>query len=68
MKIDPAMWADSELKLWLEKVSSLFIFASVRDFLHHTDDSQRGLMPDKKATREELLERVRANMRPPPRT
>lgn len=46
-KGDPAMWADSELKSWLER---------------------RGLMPDKKATREELLERVRANMRPPPRT
>ena len=28
---------------------------------------KRGLLPDKKATREDLLERVRANMRPPPR-
>ncbi|KAL2056720.1 hypothetical protein ABVK25_003114 [Lepraria finkii] len=45
-KGDPAMWAHSELKTWLEK---------------------RGLMADQKATREELLERVRANMRPPPR-
>ena len=30
--------------------------------------SKRGLLPDKKATREDLLERVRANMRPSPRT
>lgn len=27
---------------------------------------KRGHLPDKKATREDLLERVRANMRPPP--
>ena len=30
--IDPAMWADSELKSWLERVSSLFRLASVCDF------------------------------------
>ncbi|KAL4966289.1 Ish1 domain-containing protein [Aspergillus stella-maris] len=28
----------------------------------------RGLMPDKKASREELLERIRANLRLPPRS
>ncbi|KAF6232020.1 hypothetical protein HO173_009857 [Letharia columbiana] len=28
----------------------------------------RGLLPDKKATREDLLERVKANMRPQPRS
>ncbi|KAL3465558.1 hypothetical protein BJX64DRAFT_285489 [Aspergillus heterothallicus] len=28
----------------------------------------RGLMPHEKATREELLERIRANLRPGPRT
>ncbi|KKK13932.1 hypothetical protein AOCH_003502, partial [Aspergillus ochraceoroseus] len=27
----------------------------------------RGLLPDEHATREELLERIKANLRPPPR-
>ncbi|SLM37438.1 hypothetical protein LPUS_00769 [Lasallia pustulata] len=44
---DPSMWADSELKQWLEV---------------------RGLLPSGRASREELLERVRANTRPPPRS
>ena len=29
--------------------------------------NKRGLLPNKKASREELIERVRANLRPPPR-
>ena len=37
-------------------------------FFAYCIDLKRGLLPDKKATREDLLERVRANMRPPPRT
>ncbi|KAL2040184.1 hypothetical protein N7G274_007087 [Stereocaulon virgatum] len=43
---DPEMWADSELRTWLDK---------------------RGLLPAERATREELLERVRANVKPHPR-
>ena len=70
---DPSMWADSELKTWLEKVRTPFHSLLVSGPLMSAapkwlTSSKRGLLPDKKASREKLLERVRANMRPPART
>lgn len=69
---DPSMWADSELKAWLDRVWAFFRITSVL-FLWLLCENwrlfvpKRGLLPDGKASREDLLERVRANMRLPSR-
>lgn len=65
---DPEFWTEEELRRWLRMVSSCFRNPCV--FTHQgviglpVSVVQRGLQPDKKATREELIERVKANLRP----
>ena len=68
--IDPSMWADSELRRWLHMVRD-FLLSWVPVFQYSVTDvllcMKRNLLPSGKATREELIERVRANLRSPPR-
>ena len=65
---DPEMWADSELKRWLQVVRA-FLLNQIETLCMHANIflAKRGLLPNRKATRDELLERVKANHRPPPR-
>lgn len=59
---DPEDWTTEEMKRWLQAVCSNFHKASENSVLIIL---QRGLLPNEKATRKELLERVKANLRIP---
>ena len=58
---DPKTWTKEECQLWLNKVSSSLLNSLVT----YADLQQRNLHPDPKATKEELIDRVIANMRIP---
>lgn len=62
-KGEPETWSDDDMKRWLNSVSE-----AVKTCCAHfvADDwAQRNLMAGNTATREELLARVKANMRAP---
>jgi hypothetical protein len=60
---DPEEWNIEELRRWLRAVS---LFLPVSPLMLTV--SQRGLLPDDAASRDDLLERVKANMRSPLRS
>lgn len=62
--VDPETWTLTELRRWLEAVSTYQV-VQPRILLK---PSQRNLKPDSKATREELVQRVKANLRPVTKT
>lgn len=59
--VEPEGWTDDEMRRWLNRVGSCY--------KHQSDQKltslQRNLMAGSSATREELLARVKANMRAP---
>lgn len=60
---DPETWTETELRRWLRAVSSYY--PSHKIYLNHdADDKQRNLEASSKMTREQLVERVKANLRP----
>ncbi|KAK5729784.1 hypothetical protein LTR17_011650 [Elasticomyces elasticus] len=59
-KGEPETWSEDEMKRWLNSVRR-----NIDDFQIATDIAQRNLMAGSTATREELLARVKANMRAP---
>lgn len=64
-KGDPETWTQEELRRWLAAVSRPFV-ALGRTFAEPS--VQRDLHPQASDTREQLLERVKANLRIPRKT
>lgn len=62
---DPEDWTADEMKGWLRAVCSDFHSMKTLGERNLIFILQRNLLPNEKATREELLERVKANLRIP---
>ena len=60
-KGEPETWSEEDMKRWLNAVSLLDLLSIGQ----MADYKQRNLMAGSTATREELLARVKANMRAP---
>lgn len=60
-KGDPESWTHEEMRRWLAAVSIMSQYCQPAT----TDVAQRNLFPKESDTREQLLERIRANLRTP---
>jgi REP element-mobilizing transposase RayT len=66
MGVDPNNWTETELRRWLKSVSSQSTLVHFEGTMWRLikDVWQRNLEASSKMTREELIERVQANLRP----